>query len=186
MMDMYRQPDKVIEAMERLTPLLIRMGLSAARGSGRPLVTFPLHKGADGFMSDEQYRKFYWPTLKKVIMGLIDEGAVPFLFAEGGYETRLEIIQDVPRGKTVWQFDYTDMARAKEVLGETACIVGNVPVSLLSTGTPDEVKDYCKKLIDDAGKDGGFILSSGGIIDKAAPENVRTMIEFSKEYGVYC
>jgi len=185
MLDVYRRPDKIIEAMERLTPLMIKMGVSAARGAGRPLVTLPLHKGADGFMSDEQYKRFYWPTLKKVILGLIDEGVIPLLFAEGGYETRLEIIQDVPRGRTIWQFDYTDMARAKEVLGKTACIVGNVPVSLLNTGTPDEVRDYCKKLIDVAGKDGGFILASGGIIDKAKPENVRTMIEFTKEYGVY-
>jgi uroporphyrinogen-III decarboxylase len=77
------------------------------------------------------------------------------------------------------------MARAKKALGKTACIAGNVPISLLSTGTPGEVKEYCKKLIDVAGKDGGFILTSGGVIDKAKPENVRAMIEFTKEYGVY-
>jgi uroporphyrinogen-III decarboxylase len=60
-----------------------------------------------------------------------------------------------------------------------------VPISLLSTGRPDEVKAYCQKLIDIAGKNGGFILSSGAVIDRANPENVRTMIEFTKEYGVY-
>jgi len=77
------------------------------------------------------------------------------------------------------------MAKAKEILGKTACLVGNVPLSLLNTGTPEEVRDYCRKLIDVAGKDGGFILASGGIIDKAKAENVRMMIEFTKEYGVY-
>lgn len=185
MVDMYRQPDKLLAALERLTPLMIRMGVAGARSSGRPLVFIPLHKGADGFMSQEQYRIFYWPTLKKVLLGLIDEGLVPFIFAEGTYDTRLEIVQDIPRGKTVWQFDDTDMARAKAVLGKTACIAGNVPISLLSTGTPGEVKEYCKKLIDVAGKGGGFILTSAGVIDKAKPENVRAMIEFTKEYGVY-
>jgi len=148
-------------------------------------VFIPLHKGADGFMSDEQYQTFYWPTLKKVILGLIDEGLVPFIFAEGTYDTRLEVVQDIPKGKTIWHFDDTDMARAKKVLGKTACIAGNVPISLLSTGAPGEVKEYCKKLIDVAGKDGGFIMTSGGVIDKAKPENVRAMIEFTKEYGVY-
>jgi len=185
MVDIYRRPDKLVEAMERLTPLMVRMGVDAARGSGRPLVMLPLHKGADGFMSDAQYKKFYWPTLKKVILGLIEEGLVPFLFAEGGYDTRLEIIKELPEGRTVWQFDFTDMAKAKEILGKTACLVGNVPLSLLNTGTPEEVRDYCRKLIDVAGKDGGFILASGGIIDKAKAENVRMMIEFTKEYGVY-
>jgi hypothetical protein len=28
-------------------------------------------------------------------------------------------------------------------------------------------------------------MTSGGVIDKARPENVRAMIEYTKEYGVY-
>jgi len=185
MLDMYRQPDKLLEAMERLTPLMIEMGVSVARASGSPLVLIPLHKGADGFMSDEQYKAFYWPTLKKVILGLIDEGLIPSVFAEGSYNSRLEIIRDLPKGRVIWRFDDTDMARAKEILGDSACIYGNVPAAILSTGTTDEVKSYCKQLIDVAGKGGGFILSTGSIIDTAKPENLRAMIEFTKEYGIY-
>jgi len=64
-------------------------------------------------------------------------------------------------------------------------INGNVPAAILSTGTTDEVKACCKQLIDVAGKGGGFILSTGSIIDTAKSENVRAMIEFTKEYGVY-
>lgn len=184
-LDMYRQPDKLLEAMERLTPLMIDMGISTSHSTASPLVLIPLHKGSDGFMSEEQYKTFYWPTLKKVLLGLINEGLIPSVFAEGSYNSRLEIIRDLPKGKVVWRFDNTDMAKAKEVLGDTACIYGNVPAALLSTGTTDEVKAYCKKLIDVAGKGGGFILSSGSIIDTARPENVRAMIEFTKEYGIY-
>ncbi|MBE3588610.1 MAG: hypothetical protein IMW93_08675 [Thermoanaerobacteraceae bacterium] len=136
MLDMYRQPEKLLQALEVLTPLAIRMGVSSARAAGNPLVFMPLHKGADGFLSDEQFRTFYWSSLRKVIMGLIEEGLVPFLFAEGGYNTRLEVIHDLPKGKTVWLFDNTDMARAKEALGNTACIAGNVPISMLTLGTP--------------------------------------------------
>jgi len=185
MMDMYRQPDKLLEALERLTPLMIRLGAEGALSSGRPLVFIPLHKGADGFMSDEQYQTFYWPTFKKLISGLVNEGLVPFIFAEGGYNTRLETIKDIPRATTIWHFDYTDMAKAKEALGNIACVAGNVPISMLNTGTPDEVRDYCRNLIDVAGKGGGYIMTSGGVIDKAKTENVRAMIEITKEYGVY-
>jgi len=70
-------------------------------------------------------------------------------------------------------------------VGKVSCIAGNVPLSLLCTGTEAEVKDYCKKLIDTAGKDGGFILSSSAGMEGAKPENVRAMINFSKQYGVY-
>jgi hypothetical protein len=185
MSDMYRQPDKLIEAMERITPVMVELGAEAARATGRPLVFIPLHKGADSFMSDSQYKTFYWPTLKKMIHSYVDQGLVPFLFAEGHYNTRLEIIRDVPVGKTIWHFDFTDMAAAKESLKDIACIAGNVPVSLLNTGTPAEVEAYCRDLIDVAGKGGGFIMTSGGVIDKARPENIRTMIQFTRNYGIY-
>ncbi len=185
MLDMYRQPDKLLEAMERLTPLMINEAVSSARSSARPVVMMPLHKGAEGFMSDEQYKTFYWPTLRKVILGIIDEGLIPVPFAEGSYDSRLEIIRDLPKGKVVWRFDQTNMSRAKEILGDRACIYGNVPAPMLDTGTPDEVKAYCKQLIDVAGKGGGFILSPGSSLDMAKPQNVRAMIEFTKEYGIY-
>ena len=77
------------------------------------------------------------------------------------------------------------MAQAKKTVGRNNCIAGNVPLDILCTGTPDDVKDYCKTLIDTAGKDGGFIMSSGAGVQGAKAENVKAMIDFSKEYGVY-
>ena len=118
-------------------------------------------------------------------MGLIDEGCVPFSFAEGGYNSRLDVIQDLPRAKAIWSFDLTDMAKAKQILGGTACIGGNLPITLLSVGTPQDVKDYARKLINTAGKGGGYIMVNGAVIDEAKPENVKAMVDFTKEYGVY-
>ena len=184
-MDMYRHPDELLEACERITPFMVKSGVAACKAAGHIMPYIPLHKGADGFMSEEQFLTFYWPTLKKLIIGLVNEGVVPLLFAEGGYNSRLECISDLPKGRTVWLFDHTDMSRAKETLGNVACIAGNVPLSLLGTGTPDDVKAYCRDLIDSAGKDGGFILSTGAGMADSKPENVKAMIDFSMEYGVY-
>ncbi|MDH5695068.1 MAG: uroporphyrinogen decarboxylase [Dehalococcoidia bacterium] len=185
MLDMYRQPDKLLQALEAITPLMIKMGASAAKMNGNPIVFIPLHKGADGFLSDEQFKKFYWPTFRKLLIGLIDEGCVPFPWAEGGYNSRLKVIRDLPKGKTAWGFDTTDMAKAKEILGDVACIGGNMPIALLSVGTPQEVKDYTKKLIETAGKGGGYIMINGAVIEDVKPENVRAWIDATKEYGVY-
>ncbi len=184
-MDMYRQPDKVIEACDIFVPIEIKRGVTAANASGVPVVRMPLHKGADGFMSAEQFKKFYWPTLKKVILGLIDEGLIPLLFAEGGYNSRLEVIKEIPNGKVAWHFDQTDMLKAKTILGDKTCIMGNVPSSLLVSGSPEEVKIYCKKLIETAGKDGGYILASGVVLDEGKPENIRAMTEAARMYGTY-
>jgi uroporphyrinogen-III decarboxylase len=185
MLDMYRQPDKLLEAMEAITPIWIKIGVSVAKMTGNPMVFIPLHKGADGFLSDKQFKTFYWPTFRKVLMGLIDEGCVPFSFVEGSYNTRLEVIRDLPKGKVIWLFDLTDMAKAKEILGDVACIGGGMPLSLLTIGTPQQVKDYAKKLIDTAGKDGGYIMSNGAFFDDVKPENLKAMVDFTKEYGVY-
>jgi len=185
MLDMFRQPDKLLQALEAITPIMIGMGLGAAQQTGNPVIFMPLHKGADGFLSDQQFKKFYWPTLRTVIMGLIEGGCIPLLAAEGGYNTRLEVIRDIPKGKTLWMFDQTDIVKAKEIVGDTLCIVGNVPSTTLELGTPQDVKDYAKKLIDNVGKGGGFIMSNGAFFDQAKPENVHAMVDFTKEYGVY-
>ena len=99
--------------------------------------------------------------------------------------SRLEIIKDLPRGKVVWHFDQTDMIRAKEVLGDRACIMGNVPTSLLVTGKKEDVKARCKELIEAAGKGGGYILAPGASADQSKIENINALLESAKEYGVY-
>ena len=185
MLDMYRQPDKLIEAMEKLTPIMIKMGVGTAQTAGHPLIFMPLHKGANGFMSDEQFKKFYWPTFRKVMMGLIAEGVVPMPAAEGHWTTRLEVIQDLPKGKTLWMIDQSDIAKAKKTLGKVVCMFGNVPSDLLAVGTTQQVKDYVKNLINTCAKGGGFIVSNGAFFDQAKAENVHAVVDTTREYGVY-
>jgi len=178
--DLYRSPDKLLEALDRLTPVMIDLGISTAANNSSPIVFIPLHKGADGFMKESQYLKFYWPTLKKLILGLIEAGLVPHLFAEGSYNSRLEIIRDIPPGQTIWLFDRTDMLKAHEALKDKACIMGNVPSSLLATGSPAEVTEYCRNLISQVAQEGAFILSSGASVDNFKADNIRAMINAAK------
>ena len=185
MLDMYRRPDKVVKACEKLLPFMLETAINATKVTGNQRVFIPLHKGLDGFMSLPQFNKFFWPTLRDLMIALIDAGCTPCPFWEGDCTSRLEIIKDIPAGKACYAFEATDMARAKQVLGDTVCIRGNVPLSILATGKPDEVRAYCKKLIDTAGKNGGFIMDSSTGLDDAKPENVRAMFDFTREYGVY-
>ena len=181
MLDIYRQPDKLMAAMDALVPIMIGMGVGAAQQTGNPLIFIPLHKGADGFLSDEQFKKFYWPTLQKVIVGLVENGCIPFPALEGHWGSRLEVIQDIPKGKTAWMVDQSDMVQVKKTLGQNACLIGNVSSSMLKLGTPQEVKDYVKRLIDTAGKGGGLIVGNGAFFDEAKPENVKAMVDAARE-----
>jgi len=183
--DIFRRPEKVLAACERLTQVAVDWPLKRPGMLPTPIVFIPLHKGADGFMSDEQFRTFYWPSLRATLIGLINEGFIPFLFAEGRYLSRLEIISDLPKASTVWLFDQTDMARAKETIGKVACIEGNVPLSLIYAGTPEETAAYARKVIDVAAQDGGFVLDTGAVAESGQDENLRAMIKTAQEYGRY-
>lgn len=185
MLDMYRHPDELLQAMERLVPIQIAMGANLSRRMGKPVVMLMLHKGLDSFMSNNQYATFYWPTLRKVLLGLIEEGFVPMPLFEGTYTSRLEIIKDIPKGKAIYWFEDVDIVKAKEILGDTVCFRGNVPASLLYMGTPQDVKDYVKKLIDVVGRGGGLMVDCGIWFDEAKHENVKAMVDFTKEYGRY-
>jgi hypothetical protein len=176
-MDMYRRPDQVIAACEALVPIVIRDAVEACDRIGAPMVFFPLHKGADTFMSPDQFKRFYWPSLRAVMEGLNREGIIPYLFAEGAYNKRLEIIADYPKGWSMWYFDQTDMRKTKEILGGTACIEGNVPSSLMTTAPVEQLKAYCDDLLNLFRGSGGFILSNGAVLDDSTDDHVRALLE---------
>lgn len=183
-MDMYRQPEKLHEAMQFQLKLLTSQ-IKNFPMTASPVCMMPLHKGDDTFMSDAQFEEYYWPTLRAVFLAMIDEGLVPMPFAEGRYNNRLKQITDTPKSGVIWWFDQTDMAEAKKILGDVCCIVGNVPTSIMMTGTVEQITEYCRKLIEDCAPGGGYILSGGASIDKGKIENLQAMMDAAKEYGAY-
>jgi hypothetical protein len=185
MKDMFRRPEKLLKALDVIADISIDNVLRSAAADSSIMVMYPLHKGADGWMSKKQFDTFYWPPLKKVMNALIKEGLIQYLFAEGSYNTRLEYVNEFPRGSVLWYFDRTDMAEAKRILGKDCPLMGNVPSSMIVTGDPADVKKYCRELIEVAGKDGGFILAPGSMSEYPKLENLKAMVEAVNEYGYY-
>lgn len=183
--DMFRQPDKIHEAMEFVLPRLVEGAIAMCDAADCPVVMMPLHKGDDTFMSDKQFEVFYWPTFKRQLLAMVEDGLIPYPVAEGAYNRRLEYISDMPKGTVCWMFDQTNMANAKKTVGKVSCIAGNVPVSIAYTKTEKEMKEYCRKLIETCAPGGGYILTGGCTFDKAKPENMRAMMAAAKEYGKY-
>jgi len=182
MLDLFRNKDRLLNLLDRLTVLIPLSAIAAAKAAGGNMVFIPLHWGLDGFMSPKQFTTFFWPQFQKVLLALIDAGLYPHVLWEGDCTSRLDVIKDVPAGKCVYFFERTDMFKAKEALRGTVCIRGNVPASMLIAGTPNEIREYCKKLFDVVGDGGGFILDAGvGVPDEAKAENVQAMYGYAKE-----
>jgi uroporphyrinogen-III decarboxylase len=184
MLDMYRAPDKLLAAVELYIDPLIKAAIAWAEAARNPRIFFWLHKGAAGFMSDEHFQKFYWPSMRTVVMGLVEAGLIPILHVQGDYTPRLPHLAELPRGKVPIHYDRIDRQQALEIMGDRQCFWGGVSSALLSTGTPDQVKEDVKELIDMFGPQGGLIVDgSVGIPDEAKPENIAAMVDAVDQFG---
>ena len=196
MMDMYRNPEELKTICDRLVePCLIAMDNSPLK-LGDPdensitLSFIPLHRGADGFMSNGQFEEFYWPSLVKLMEGMIKKDIIPMPFFEGRYTDRLEFLAEFAKqhkAKAVYWFHDTDIIKVKEMMGDHVCIRGNVPASLLVGGPPSAVEEYVKKSIEGCMEGGGYLVDGGvsGIPNEARHENVQAMTDAVHKYGVY-
>lgn len=184
MLDMYRNPDALLKACDDILEKTLAH-IPPAPADSTTLIAMPLHRGAEGFMSIKQFETFYWPTLKAMITRLAERGYIVSVAWEGDYTSRLEYLTELPKGKVLGRIDTSDIFKAKEILGGHMCLMGNFPTSVLRTGTPEQIKEHCKKLIDVVGKDGGYILSTSTPVDDVDPANLKTLIDFTMEYGLY-
>jgi uroporphyrinogen-III decarboxylase len=185
MQDMFRQPDKLVELCEFVLKEELEQTPFIPDEHGEIGIFMTNTRGSDDFLSKKQYERFYWPTFKKLVTELCNRGCTPYIFFEGNCDSRMEGLLELPKGKFVARLDTSDIFRAKDILKGHCCIEGNIPSSLLQMGSVDDVKAYCKKLIDHVGKDGGYILSPRSSTDEVKPQNLQAMIQFTKEYGVY-
>ena len=146
-----------------------------------------MHKGADGFMRQKDFDKFYMPGFKAILEGMVAEGVIPFNFVEGAYNDRLDALAaaDLPEKSMVWMFDRTDMGDAKRKVGDWGAVGGNVPSSLYATGTPAEMDAYVKNLCETCMPGGGFFLAPGAVVDQARAENVHAYLQAGLDHGTY-
>jgi uroporphyrinogen-III decarboxylase len=185
LMDMHEQPDKVLAAMDALLPYAVQADVAACKATGNPFSVIWFTKCIEMFMSLDDFKEFYWPTTLKLIEALVENDVTPVLYLEGSMDSRLETIRQIPAGKCIVHLEQSDIGYAKKVLGDVACIAGNMPVAKLISGTPDDVRAEVKRLIDTCAEGGGYIMDTDLLIDNAKPENVKAYEEATREFGVY-
>jgi len=79
-----------------------------------------------------------------------------------------------------------DLAEVKKKFGSRLCLKGNISVLKAVFSTPAEVRDEVKRCIDAAAPGGGFVLCVGDSYGpKANLENIKTMVDTTREYGKY-
>ncbi|MCB1545955.1 MAG: hypothetical protein KDJ30_17245, partial [Rhodoblastus sp.] len=143
------------------------------------------HWAPDAFMSQDQFKTYWWPSFRQMMLDLIAEDLIPMPMWESDCTKRLEIIQDIPKGKAIYWFERADIVKAREVLGDTVALRGNVSPSILTTGKPEDVDAAVKYIVDNVWNKGGRIIldAAFGLPDETPVENVRAMFRAARKYA---
>jgi uroporphyrinogen-III decarboxylase len=183
-MDLYEVPNKVKAAMDATCDDLIQNALDVISLTKIPLVFIVLERGSGFYYRIDIFEQFEWPYLQRYVDAFISEGLTPWFHFDTDWGLNLPYLKQLPKGKCVCDLDgTTDIFMAKEILDGHMCISGDVPASLLTLGTPEQVREYCRRLIDEVGKGGGFFLTTGCECPVDAKfENVKAMVDTAKGY----
>ncbi|MFW6113319.1 MAG: uroporphyrinogen decarboxylase family protein [Actinomycetota bacterium] len=183
-LDLYRRPEEVKEACKALRKPLLWQGLLLAKLSGVRRVFLGGTRTSASCISPAQFEEFALPEWEYAVDYFVSRGYTPILHFDSDWTAFFPYLKHLPRGKCVLNLDGTsDIFKAKEILGDHMCLMGDVPATLLKLGEPEEVDQYCRRLITELGADGGFILSSGCTTPvDARTENVKAMIQSVQKY----
>jgi uroporphyrinogen-III decarboxylase len=184
-LDMFRQPDKLSDACEALVGEMVNFGMALADPFKRYPIFVPTHKAT--FLSPDQFDTFYWPTFKRTMETLIDNGYRIRAYLEGDWGHYWRHMLELPKGTVVCDIDNQgDIFKAIDDIGHHQCVVGGMPDSLLILGSTKEVRERVKMLCDAAGRDKSLIINGGCAIPyDTKPQNYRAMIEAILEFATY-
>lgn len=183
-LDIHRMPDKVQAVMDAMVGDLITNTLEVMKLTGGAGVMLVLERGGGFYFPLRVFERFEMPYIKKMVEAFAKEGYITMMHFDQDWTLNLPYLRDLPKKMCICELDSkTNIFKAKEILGDHMCIAGDVPPGLQSYGTPEEMEDYCKKVIDVVGKGTGFILSSGCTVAADCKfENFKTMIDTAKNY----
>ncbi len=185
-MDMATQPDKVLKACEALMPHLVHVGLTSADPAKEVPIGFWMHRGCVPFINPKQFHSHYWPTLKPCIEEFWKHGHQTLFYGEGKWDHHFDDFATLPERSIVFHADRSDIFLAHQKLHHKFALSGGIPNVLLSYGKPEEVREYCRKVIDGVARDGGYIMDASAIMqDDTSIENLRVLTDFTREHGVY-
>ena len=183
MLDMYRQPDKLLKACDMLLDKRIAAAVKATPENRGKRVGMPLWRGDKKFMSDEQFKKFYWPGLKRALQAVIDLGYVPIPFFEAEFGDRLECLLELPKGKIIASVEDVDTVKARQILKGHTCVLARGPFAL-KVATPNQVAQFYNDLFDKQGKGGGIIFNIR-LPDQGSNEDIANMIAAIRKHCRY-
>jgi uroporphyrinogen decarboxylase len=182
---LYDDLEFVLEVMDRYTQWLSRV-MEIVSNIGFDVVSSSddMAMKSGPMISPKMIGDHFIPAMLKVVKSI---GVPWFTHSDGNMLPMMDIwLKLGQKGIHPVEPEAMDIRLVKRDYGSRVCLIGNVDVDLLSTGTPDEIEKVVRELICDIAPGGGYILSSGNSIPSYAKvENVIAMGKALKKYGCY-
>ncbi len=184
--DLHRHPDKLLEATEAVAPHMTYVALAGADPNKKVPITLWMHRGGNAFFPKDVVKKYFWPTLRECTEEIFSKGHQVLYYGEGKWANELELFLELPEKSIIFHCDKDDIFEVHKKIGHKFAISGGIPNDLLAFGTPDEVRAFCKRVIDEVAQDGGYIMDAEAIMQNDTEvENLKAMTDACREYGIY-
>lgn len=189
-LDLYRRGDKVKAALDAMVDDMTEDAIKCMRAAGPPSPTripgimMACERGSGQYYNLKIFEKYVWPYIKKMVLAWAREGYVTTLHFDTDWTLNMPYLKELPKGMVVCELDSaTDIFKAHEILKGHTCFMGDVPPSISSHGTVEDMENYCKRLIEVVGKGTGLILSNGcAVPPDTKDENFQAMINSVKKF----
>lgn len=185
--DVHQVPDLLDEIFPIMNKGILEAAIGQMKASGNKRAFVAGTRCGPTFLSKKNFDRFCAPYYKEVASGLIENGFTPAFHFDGDWTDYLEFFLEFPKGKCILELDSTtDIFKAKEILKDHMCILGDVSPILFTLASASEMDEYCKKLFKVVGKDNGFIFAAGCTMPfNSKHENVKVFFEAVEKYGRY-
>ncbi|MCF7928266.1 MAG: uroporphyrinogen decarboxylase family protein [Spirochaetales bacterium] len=134
-------------------------------------------------INPEMYRQFAWEHEVNLCNEVQDYG-IPWSLHICG-DTNPIIEDMVNTGAKILEVDWqVDMKRASEIAGDKCVLMGNIDPSYpLVHGTPQEVEQKAKEIIEATSGKNLFLSSGCAMGRKTPPKNMKAMVAAAKKYS---
>lgn len=180
MSDMIKHPDETHQLLEYCTDLLLQhIKLYQDIGVEGFFICDPSASG--NLLSPKHFEAFVKPYTGRIIDAVHEMGLPTILHICGNTTKVLPMVKEL--GPGALSFDHAvDPAVAKEMIGDSVCLLGNLDPADTLLADVDTITDGARACIDMCKAGGGYVLGAGCDLSVDTPvENVKTMINVGHE-----
>ncbi|MFX1274833.1 MAG: uroporphyrinogen decarboxylase family protein [Promethearchaeota archaeon] len=146
-----------------------------------------LERVSSTFLSPKNFEELVLPSLLTIIKSNVRNGLTTVFHMDTDWTPFFHYFLEFPKnGKYILHLEDSDIFKAKEMLGDRFCLMGNIQTKLLRFGTEKQIEDYTRKLIEICGAGGGYLMAEGCEVAPDTPmRNMKVWIETTLKYGKY-